>query len=112
MCTRLFFYSLYTQMADLDSLDSLTSTKPTKSGPDDLIPLLGKTLGSIRYKFFVFLFFLFLLISSDVFVSRLLSRFDHATSMGCPTSYGKLLQGGALIIGGIALDALISNDVI
>lgn len=111
-------------MSDADSLDNLTkvavanngglddASTTKKAGPDDFSPLLSSVFGCIRYKFFLFLFFLFLIISSDVFIVRLLSKIDNATVMGTPTSYGKLVQGAALIAGGMVIDGLCNLGIV
>ncbi len=88
-------------MADQDSLESLT----TKS-PSDFLSLVGSAIKGVRCKFLILLFVFFLLISSDVFVDRVLSKIDDAVNMGHPTSYGTIIQGVLLIICVMVLDGL------
>lgn len=103
-------------MSDADSLDTLTkavvSQDTKKAGPDDFSPLLSSIFGCIRYKFFLFLFFLFLIVSSDVFIVRLLSKVDDATVMGTPTNYGKLIQGACLVASGMIVDGLCCLNIV
>ncbi len=98
-------------MTDVDSLDSLKADAGVTE-PDDFVPLIGKVLGGVRFKYYVFLFFIALLIFSDVFVSRMLSRVDHAVEMGSPTSYGKVIQSGLIVLGGLTIDLLTSAEII
>lgn len=80
--------------------------------PDDLSSIVTDLLGSIQYKFLGFLFLLFILVSSDVFVSRVLTTFDGAVDMKCPTNWGVFLQALVLVIGMTFIDAMIKQKII
>jgi hypothetical protein len=93
--------------SDQDSLDSLKA-----SPPSDFISLLGGMFSGIRCKFLVLLFVFFLLISSDVFVDRVLSKVDSAVNMDRPTSYGTVIQGMLLVMCVLVLDVLTNRGAI
>jgi hypothetical protein len=53
-----------------------------------------------------------LLLSSDVFVERVLSKIDAAVDMGHPTSYGTVIQGILLVLCALVLDGLTQHGAI
>ena len=55
---------------------------------------------------------IFLLISSDVFINRVLSQFQGAVDYKNPTSWGVFLQGLFLAIICIFMDAIIRQKII
>jgi len=87
-----------------DSIDSLINDSADDHG--DFIPLILAAVKKVNVSFFLLIFAAFLLISSDVFTHRILDRFQHATSGGIPTSYGKVIQGIILVFCCMILDIL------
>jgi hypothetical protein len=69
-------------------------------------------LTATNYKMIFLLMFVFIIITSDVFTSRILYRFDGAVDNNVANSYGTLLQSMFLAIGYIILDVFIRYDVL
>jgi hypothetical protein len=100
-----------------------TSTKNKKSEdsediiddtyvPDDVTSIITG-LGVGTFKTSIFLFILFILISSDVFIDRILSSPDNSYAEGrCCTTKGIVVQGILLSLGFILIHILVSCDCI
>lgn len=88
--------------------DPVVVTKKT----DDLSSMFLDMFTSIRYKFVFIIFFSFLILQSDVFIGKILSKFDSATYAGYATSWGTIIQGVMLCGIIILLDGLISQKII
>jgi len=84
----------------------------SKCAPDDLTSILFEVFGGIQYKLIGFIFIVFMLINSDVFINRVLHKFKGAVDFKCPTSYGTFLQGIFLCIICIFIDAAIKQGVV
>ncbi len=80
--------------------------------PDDFTSIVLDLFGSIQYKLFGMMFVVFVILSSDVFINRVLSQIKGAVDMKYPTSWGVLLQGMFLVITCIILDASIHQKII
>lgn len=80
--------------------------------PDDLGSILFHVVSGIQFKLLLFLIFLFLLITSDVFVGRVLSKFKGAVDYKTPTSWGTFLQSLFLVLFFICIDVGIKMKVI
>ena len=80
--------------------------------PDDVTSILSG-LGIHTFKTSVFLFILFILISSDVFIDRVLSSSDnkYAEGRNC-TARGTVVQGVILSLGYILIHTLITCNYI
>ena len=74
--------------------------------------MFADMLSQVHYKLFSLMFIIFLLVSSDVFIMRLLSQFNGAVDYKCPTSYGIILQGIFLVLACVMLDVAIEKNVI
>jgi hypothetical protein len=80
--------------------------------PDDVTSMItGLGVGTIKTA--VFLFILFILISSDVFIDRILSSTDNSYAEGrqCTTK-GTVVQGILLSLGFIIIHTLVSYEYI
>lgn len=77
-----------------------------------LIPLTKNVVSSISWKLFVILFFIYILISSDVFVRYVLAKCPDAVEGNTPTTTGRIVQGGVLVGLGIVSSLLINNSII
>lgn len=86
--------------------------KISEKSPDALTSMFGDMIGSIQYKLFGLMFIVFLILSSDMFINRVLSKIDGAVDMKYPTNYGTMLQGMFLAIIMIIIDALIKQKII
>lgn len=80
--------------------------------PDDVTSIIS-VIDPRTIKTSVFLFILFILVSSDVFIDRVLSSADNAYAEGrtC-TQKGTLAQGLVIAIGFIIIHTLITKDYI
>jgi hypothetical protein len=80
--------------------------------PDDISSII-MGLGINTFKTSIFLFILFILISSDVFIDRILSSSDNKYAEGrhCTTK-GTVIQGLLLSIGYIFINTLITCNYI
>lgn len=76
--------------------------------PDDVTSVLTSPgLGVFKTAFFIFI--LFILVCSDVFVDKILSTSDNRFTEGrCPTSQGAALQGVIVALSYIILHTLIT----
>lgn len=77
--------------------------------PDDITSLLCPNFSTVKKS--IFLFIIFILISSDVFIDRVLTTRDNRYVEGrmC-TLNGVLVQGIILVIGYILIDVLVNMD--
>lgn len=66
--------------------------------PDNFTMLLVDGLSGIPYKQMMFLFVIYLILSSDVFINRVLAQFKGAVDFKQPSNYGIMIQGILLII--------------
>lgn len=80
--------------------------------PDDFASILFDLASRVQFKLLVFMFIVFIIISSDVFIGRALARVKGAVEHKQPTSYGVILQGVFLTLSVLILDILISQGVI
>ena len=92
---------------------SSTDSDPIyEAGSRDLISSLTDIVSGVQYKLLIFMFVIFLFVSSDMFIMRLLSRFSGAVDMKTPTNYGTILQGTFIVLACIVIDGLINQKVI
>jgi hypothetical protein len=82
------------------------------NAPDDMTSVIVDAFSSIQYKLVGLVFVLFIFLSSDTFIERLLSKFEGAVDYKYPTSYGTIIQGLLLCLGLIIFDALIKQKII
>ena len=82
---------------------------------DDTHDLYETSIGlckKIKFKSLIFLFILFIIISSDVFIEQMLDKFSNSVEHNCPTSKGVIVQGIFLVLGFVILDTLVNSDLI
>jgi hypothetical protein len=84
----------------------------TKSISGNFITILVESLGKIQYKFLGLIFIMFIFISSDVFIERILSNFESAVEIRSVTNYGIMLQGIFFVLGFIVLEILIDQGIL
>jgi hypothetical protein len=80
--------------------------------PDDFSGILLDGLSGVQYKLVFFLLLIFLMITSDVFTNRVLSKFKGAVDYKNATNYGTFLQGIFLCLFFIIVDMGIKQKVI
>lgn len=88
--------------ASMDAQD-----KPT------LLMMVVNAFCNIRYKSLFFLFVLFILITSDVFINILLKKLNGTVDdRNIPTPYGTVIQGFVLVLGYMILNFFIEKELI
>ncbi len=99
---------IYRRMPQLDS----DPIKISRKCPDDLTSVILDIASCIRFKFLALLLIVFIFLSSDVFINRVLAKFRGGVDYKCPTSWGTFLQGLFLVLTMMTIDALISQKII
>lgn len=69
-------------------------------------------LGSIRYKYYILLFLLFLFVTSNIFAISFLTQFQSAVSLGQVTVWGTIIQAVSFIAGAMFIDFLTAQEII
>lgn len=88
-------------------------TVSDKHAPSSLDSVVGKAVEIVPIKLLIFIFIIYLLLSSDVFNEIILSRIDGAVGFGGkPSTYGTVLTGVALVSGIGLADVLIKKQII
>lgn len=80
--------------------------------PDNLISIVNDMVSNIQFKFIGLMVIIFIMLSSDVFINRVLGTFPNAVDAKTPTSWGVTLQAAFLAIGMIGTDAMIRQKII
>ncbi len=96
-------------MSEEQDFDSIIAENPERN---NFVEIASDALSGVQYKLFFLMFAIFMFLSSDTFINRLLSRIDGAVDYKTPTSYGTGLQGIFLIIACISIDMLINVHVL
>ncbi len=86
--------------------------KISRKCPDDLTSVLLDIASHVQFKFLTLLLVMFIFISSDVFINRVLAKFRGGVDYKCPTSWGTFLQGLFLVLIMMVIDALIRQKII
>ena len=86
--------------------------KEVKGRPDDFNSIIKGIASMINFKMVFFLFFIVLVVLSDVFVDTILSKYDDALEGGRVTSTGAIIQGIAICLGYMLLTVLDEGDII
>jgi len=96
------------------SSDSTKVKVSKKHQPSDLHTVAGTALSKVPAKLMFYMFIIYLLLSSDVFIKRILSNFSNAvtTFNSSTTTYGTIITGILLVISLACIDFLIKQDVI
>lgn len=98
-------------MSDSHSIKMNKSSKP-----EDFTPVLRDMAKGINYKLVGFLCMIFLFLTSDIFMEKILDKFDGAVDFPgrspVATSYGTILQMMLLALLYIVTDALIGFGII
>jgi len=92
-------------MADSDLL--ITGRRP-----DDVTSIIMDMISHVQFKFVALMFLMFIFLSSDVFINRILATFKGAVNQKTPTTYGTTLNGLFLVIAMIIIDAFIGQKII
>jgi len=93
-------------MSTFETIDSPgDDTLDQKS--DDFSSIFMDCMTTINFKLLLFLFLVFVLVTSDVFVDKILSKCNGATENRNPTMKGTFIQGFVVVILYILLDLII-----
>jgi hypothetical protein len=91
-------------MTDKDS-DTIGG-EPT--APDTFNNLIIHAGGQVRWRFFILMFIVFMVMMTDIFEDKILTRFDGAVIDGCKTFYGNGITGLLLVFVCIIIDAALN----
>ena len=80
--------------------------------PDAIGTVVVDILTQINYKTLLFLMFMFIVLNSDVFVTRILSHVDGAVDSKVVTNFGTILQAVTLGCTYVLMDGLVRNEVV
>ncbi len=83
-----------------------------RNSPDDFTSILVDSISGIPFKFLGLMFVMFVFVSSDVFINRILGNFTGAVEYKSPTSTGVVIQGMMLVVAMIVIDALIRQKIV
>lgn len=81
-------------------------------GRSEMMNMTSDMLGGFNFRILLFLYLIFIIICSDVFVDRVLTKFDGAVDMHVPTTYGTCVQGGLLVGAFVVADVLVKMEVL
>jgi len=79
---------------------------------DNFITMGIEGLRQLNWKMYGLLFIIFILITSDVFIDRILSKFSGAVSGTDATSYGTVIQGIMLVLFYMIIEFICKNKYI
>jgi hypothetical protein len=95
-------------ISDSVALESIVGNKP--EGPGEKGSLTSTKM--VNVKILVTIFFIFVLVVSDIFTSNVVSGFRGAVRCRSPTSFGVVVQGIFLVIFYVLALHLIDGDII
>jgi len=75
----------------------------TREDGQSLSDMVVGTFEQVDFKMAGCLFLLFVILSSDVFINRILSRFQGAVDYQMPTNWGVILQSSFLVLAYVIL---------
>ncbi len=101
-------------MSHLSNLDFDIDEKPvtTKKKSSDFMNMITDAASKIQVKLFSFIFVIFLIISSDVFVTKILGNIRGAVDYKYPTNWGVIIQGLFLVVAAMIMDFVIRVGMI
>lgn len=76
----------------------------------DFMQLTASTMYSVNYKIAIFLFFVGMIIFSDLFIEKFLSGIEGATYMECTTTKGTMIQLITFILCYIIIDLMCQGN--
>lgn len=95
-----------------DDSTKLSVSKKNKNNSDDFCPLLVEIIKSVEYKYYAFMFLVFMFITSDVYLERILSQIDGALEYQVPTPYGTIIQALTLVGVMLLIHVLIKKEIV
>lgn len=79
---------------------------------DNLWSVILSVGAKFDFKMMIILFILFIIITSDVFIDRILAKFNGAVNLNIPTAWGTVIQGVVLVLAYVLFDILVTYDVL
>ena len=93
-----------------------TDADDISGGPEDFSPIIKDAISGIHWKMIIFLFLIYIIVTSDVFINRILTNFKDSTGVYtsdvCPNTRGTVIQGLFLVLFYIVIDTLIKKGVV
>lgn len=80
--------------------------------PDDFIGIISYGFGSINFKHLIFMLIMFIFLSSDVYVDRVLSKIPGTVFNRSPNTKGTMIQLMFFAIAYILIDILVSYKIL
>lgn len=90
--------------------DTDDSSKQKKGKKSDFVNMGSKVLCSINFKIAIFLFFIGMLIFSDLFIDSFLSKIDGSVYGECTTTKGTMIQLLIFVISYLIIDLLVKGE--
>lgn len=75
-----------------------------EEAPDSIYDMASGFLGQIKFSAAIFIIVMFVILSTDVFVIKVLSKIDGSTDYGQPTFKGTVIQAMFLAIAYMLFD--------
>lgn len=84
----------------------------SEKSDDHFLGMGYNLLSKINFKVGIFLFFIGMLIFSDIFIDKVLTLFSNTTFGECTTTKGTVIQLIFLVLGYIIIDVLDKTDIL
>ena len=78
----------------------------------DLTAILADTVAGIDFKIVFLIYIVYIMLSTDIFITRILGRFSGAIEYNQPTSWGVILQGTFFVLAYLIINGLNRQKII
>ena len=96
---------------DFDDVEEEVDSKSRR--PDSFIDMFADFFGGVNYKIIFFLFAVFMFINSDIFIEKVLGKFEGTVEgRATVTNKGTFISGIMLILFYMTFDMLIRNRIV
>jgi hypothetical protein len=96
---------------DFDDVEEEVDSKGRR--PDSFIDMFADFFGGVNYKIIFFLFAIFMFINSDIFIEKVLHKFEGAVEgRATVTNKGTFISSIILILFYMTFDMLIRNRIV
>ena len=96
----------------VDGDENETSTQKKQSQPDDIGTCVMDTIKQIDVKKIAFIFIIFMIVTSIPFVDGVLAKRHNCVSGVNPTLRGTVVQATCMCLGYVAIDILVTHQLI
>lgn len=97
---------------DFEDIAPDSTVTSGKDKPDSFFDIIGGVAKKVPWKVAIFIFLIFMFVSSDLFIEWILSRVKGATLNAEATPLGTFIQGLVVILGFVAVNALVEGGLI